>query len=120
MAFHLQAPDHTVPFANKVFRELFGDPEKRKCHDLMHNRSLPCEVCEPFRVFDHGKDEISIWEALNGQTYVTVCTPFTDIDGSPLVLEMALDITEQENAKKQAVQAKEELELSNLKVRQSE
>jgi len=120
MAFHLQAPDHTVPFANKVFRELFGDPEKRKCHDLMHNRSLPCEVCEPFRVFDHGKDEISIWEALNGQTYITVCTPFTDIDGSPLVLEMALDITEQENAKKQAVQAKEELELSNLKVRQSE
>jgi PAS domain-containing protein len=49
-----------------------------------------------------------------------VCTPFTDIDGSPLVLEMALDITEQENAKKQAVQAKEGLELSNLKVRQSE
>ena len=86
----------------------------------MYNRSLPCEVCEPFRVFVHGKDEISIWEALNGQTYITVCTPFTDIDGSPLVLEMALDITEQENAKKQAVQAKEELELSNLKVRQSE
>ena len=120
MAFHLQAPDHTVPFANKVFRELFGDLEKRKCHDLMHNRSQPCEVCQPFRVFDHGKKEISVWEALNGRTYITVCTPFTDVDGSPLILEMALDITEQENAKKQAILAKEELELSNIKVQQCE
>ena len=68
MAFHLQAPDYTVPFANKVFRELFGDPEKKKCHELMHHRSQPCEVCEPFRVFDHGKDEVSVWEALNGRT----------------------------------------------------
>ena len=29
MAFHLQAPDHTVPFANKVFRELLGIRKKR-------------------------------------------------------------------------------------------
>ena len=28
MAFHLQAPDHTVPFANKVFRELFFQIKK--------------------------------------------------------------------------------------------
>ena len=120
MAFHLQAPDYSVPFANKVFRETFGDPQKRKCHDLMHNRTQPCEVCEPFRVFDHGKDETTIWEALSGRTYITVCTPFTDVDGSPLVMEMALDITEQEKAKKDAVQAREELELSNIKVQQSE
>ena len=46
--------------------------------------------------------------------------PFTDVDGSPLILEMALDITEQENAKKQAILAKEELELSNIKVQQCE
>jgi signal transduction histidine kinase/CheY-like chemotaxis protein/HAMP domain-containing protein len=107
MAFHLQAPDYTVPFANKVFRELFGDPQKRKCYDLMHQRMQPCEVCEPFRVFDHKKNETSIWQSQNNRTYITVCTPFTDIDGSPLVMEMALDITEQETAKKEAIQARE-------------
>jgi signal transduction histidine kinase len=107
MAFHLQAPDYTVPFANKVFRELFGDPQKRKCYDLMHQRTQPCEVCEPFRVFDHKNNETSIWQAQNNRTYITVCTPFTDIDGSPLVMEMALDITEQEAAKKEAIQARE-------------
>jgi signal transduction histidine kinase len=110
MAFHLQAPDYTVPFANKVFRDLFGDPQKQKCYGLMHNRSEACEVCEPFRVFDHGRDEISIWEANNNRTYITVCAPFADVDGSPLVMEMALDITEQENAKKEAISAKEEAE----------
>ena len=107
MAFHLQAPDYTVPFANKVFRELFGDPQKRKCYDLMHQRTQPCEVCGPFRVFDHKKYEPTIWRARNNRTYITVCTPFTDIDGSPLVMEMALDITEQEAAKKEAIQARE-------------
>jgi signal transduction histidine kinase/HAMP domain-containing protein len=107
MAFHLQAPDYSVPFANKVFRDLFGDPQKRLCYELMHQRSQPCEVCEPFMVFDHQKNEVSIWQALNDKTYMTVCTPFTDVDGSPLVMEMALDITDQENAKKQALLAQE-------------
>lgn len=110
MAFHLQAPDYSVPFANKVFREQFGDPKKRKCYDLMHDRSQPCEVCDTFKVFDHQKDEVSIWESKDGRTYITVCTPFTDVDGSPLVMEMALDITEQENAKKEAIKAKDEAE----------
>ncbi|MBT5631461.1 MAG: response regulator [Nitrospina sp.] len=113
MAFHLQAPDYTVPFANKVFRERFGAPQKRKCHDLMHKSSLPCEVCTTFKVFDHGKNEVTVWEALDGRTYITVCTPFTDVDGSPLVMEMALDITDQEKAKKDAILAKEEAEKSS-------
>lgn len=113
MAFHLQAPDYTIPFANKVFRERFGSPDKRMCYEIMHNRSQPCEVCTTFKVFDHGKDETSVWEGQDGRDYITVCTPFTDIDGNPLVMEMALDITDQENAKKEAIQAKEEAEKAN-------
>jgi signal transduction histidine kinase/cell division protein FtsB len=107
MAFHLQASDYTVPFANKVFRERFGDPQKKRCHELMHNRSQPCEVCTTFKVFDHGKDEVTVWDAADGRTYITVCAPFADVDDSPLVMEMALDITEQESAKKDAIVAKE-------------
>ncbi len=113
IAFHLQASDYTVPFANKVFREKFGDPQERLCHDLMHKRTQPCEVCTTFKVFDHGENETTIWSAKDGRTYFTVCTPFTDIDGSSLVMEMALDITEQENAKKEAILAKVEAEKSN-------
>lgn len=114
MAFHLQASDYTVPFANKVFRERFGDPQERLCHDLMHNRTQPCEVCTTFKVFDHGKNETSVWDSQDGRSYFTVCTPFTDVDGSPLVMEMALDITELEDAKKAAIRAMEEAKKSNL------
>jgi hypothetical protein len=113
ISFHLQASDYTVPFANKVFRERFGDHHNRLCHEMMHNRTQPCEVCSTFKVFDHGKNETSVWDSQDGRSYITVCTPFTDVDGSPLVLEMALDITDQENAKKVAILAKEEAEKSN-------
>ncbi|MGV7221736.1 MAG: PAS domain-containing sensor histidine kinase [Nitrospinales bacterium] len=105
MAFHLQGPDYTVPFANKRFRELFGEPLNKTCYELMHNRKEPCEVCTTFKVFDSQRDEKSIWTATNGKTFLTVCTPFTDIDGSPLVMEMALDISEQEKAKVEAEKA---------------
>jgi|GEM_PF-1236372 len=105
MSFHLQAPDYSVPFANKEYKKLFGGNSKKKCYEQMHNRNAPCEVCTTFKVFDHGNDESTIWTASNGKTFLTVCTPFTDIDGSPLVMEMALDITDQENAKREAEKA---------------
>lgn len=41
ICFHLQSNDHTVPFANKMFKDRFGDPEKKKCYQLMHNREKP-------------------------------------------------------------------------------
>lgn len=113
MAFHLQAPDYSVPFANKVFRDRFGSSLEKPCYQLMHNRSEPCEVCTTFKVFDHKKNETSVWDAQDGKTYLTVCTPFTDMDGSSLVMEMALDITEQENAKRQAEIAMIEAEKAN-------
>jgi PAS domain S-box-containing protein len=59
MAFHLQAPDYSVPYANKRFRELFGEP-KKACYEIMHNRKEPCEVCTTFKVFDTQRDEKSI------------------------------------------------------------
>ncbi len=104
VALHLQASDYSVPFANKAFRELYGSPNKT-CYEMMHKRNSPCEPCTTFKVFDHKQKETIIWTNPDGRTFLTVCTPFTDIDGSSLVMEMALDITEQENAKKAAEKA---------------
>ena len=114
MAFHLQAQDYSIPFANKVFRERFGEVQNQHCYKLMHDRSEPCEVCTTFKVFDQEKNVNSIWDSQDGKTYLTVCTPFTDMDGSPLVMEMALDITDQENAKRQAQLAMTEAKEANL------
>jgi signal transduction histidine kinase len=111
--FHLQASDYSVPFANKMFRNRFGDPETKPCYALMHKRTQPCETCTPFQIFNTNRTEESVWESFDGRTYLTVVTPFQDLDGTPLVLEMAVDITEQKNAEKALIISKHEAELAN-------
>lgn len=83
MAFHLQASDYSVPYANKVFREWFAPPEKRMCYDLMHQRSKPCDVCTTFKVFETKENVSSVWNALDGRTYLTLCTPLIPISTGP-------------------------------------
>ncbi len=111
--FHLQASDYSVPFANKMFIERFGNPEEKPCYALMHKRTEPCETCTPFQIFNTNRTEESVWEAFDGRTYLTVVTPFQDLDGSPLVLEMAVDITEQKKAEKALEISKNEAEVAH-------
>ena len=99
VCFHLQARDYSVPFANKMFRERFGDPDSEKCYQLMHNRSAPCEPCTTFKSFDSLKTESSIWTSQDGNTYLTVITPFEDLEGTTLLMEMAIDVTSEQKAK---------------------
>jgi len=107
--FHVQAPDYSVPFANKLFRERFGENENLKCYEIMHKRNSPCEKCIPFKIFESQKSETSIWNAFDGKTYLTVMTPFSDINDGPLILEMAIDITKQ-------FKAQEELKKANMQL----
>ena len=113
VCFHLQAPDYSIPFANKMFRERFMEPRQNPCYALMHQRSSPCDTCSTFNVFDTHENVYSVWESPDQNTYLTVCTPFKDIDGSDLVMEMAVDITEQKNSEKELLLAKEEAERSS-------
>ena len=95
VCFHLQKNDHTVPFANKMFKERFGNPEKGKCYELMHNREKPCEPCPTFRSFDTHNTETSIWTSPDEKTYLTVTTPFHGSSKELQLMEMSIDISEQ-------------------------
>ena len=110
VAFHVQAPDYSVPFANKIFQKKFGNAKGRKCYDLMHKRTEPCEECNTFEIFDTGETRQSVWQSFDGETYLTVETPFKDIDGSPLVMEMAVDISQQKRAEDELISAYDLLE----------
>jgi len=110
VCFHLQADDYTVPFANKMFKERFGSNETGLCYEVMHNRSKPCETCSTFKVFDTNKTDSNVWTSLDGKTYLTVVTPFEDVDGSTLVMEMAIDITSEQKAKDDLRQVLDEQE----------
>ena len=58
------------------------------------NRHTPCEGCPSEKVFETGTPQEWEWTSSNERTYRIYDYPFADVDGTPLVLEMGLDITQ--------------------------
>ncbi|OQW94362.1 MAG: hypothetical protein BWK79_06260, partial [Beggiatoa sp. IS2] len=99
---YLQAPDYSIRYANRYFREKFGNPEHRLCYEVLAGRNTPCEQCPTFRIFADPSAP-QTWETTlekhlsDGQTYKIYDYPF--VDGEELlVLEMGFDITELRHA----------------------
>ena len=47
---YLKAPDYSIKFANRFFRERFGEPGGRPCYEVMHGFTAPCEGCRVYEV----------------------------------------------------------------------
>jgi PAS domain S-box-containing protein/putative nucleotidyltransferase with HDIG domain len=109
---YLQASDRSLRFVNRLFREHFGDPENRPCYVTMHGREEPCEVCPAMRVLETGLPEESEWTAANGRSYHLYDYPYKDIDGSSLVMEIGMDITERKKAEESLKESYERLQAS--------
>jgi len=90
--------DYRMPFANRYFRETFKEPEGRRCYDFLFNRSEPCETCETYTVMKTRAPHHWFWTGPNGRDYDIHDFPFTDSDGSSLILVMGIDITERKRA----------------------
>ena len=103
--FCLVAPDLTVPFANLLFRERFGDPQGRTCHELIHGRPTPCEECNLKEILATQKPVEWERSSPEGRTYHIYNYPFADIDGSPMILKLGIDITERKALEAQLLQA---------------
>jgi len=90
----LLTPDYHVAFANRSFREKFGESGGRHCYEYCFGFTAPCDFCETYKVLESGKPHH--WEVTSpdGNTIIDAHDfPFTDTDGSPLILEMDIDIT---------------------------
>jgi signal transduction histidine kinase len=90
--------DYRVPFANRYFRETFGKSQGRRCHEFLFDRAEPCEICETYTVMKTGAPHHWYWTGPNGRHYDIYDFPFTDSDGSLLIIEMGIDITERRKA----------------------
>jgi PAS domain S-box-containing protein len=101
----LLKPDYHVAFANRSFRKKFGEAHGRYCYEYCYNRKEPCEFCQSFEVLKTGKP--LRWEvvALDGTIIDVNDFPFGDSDGSPLILEMDVDITQQRHIEAELRQA---------------
>jgi PAS domain S-box-containing protein len=107
-SIYLQAPDYTIRFANRYFRERFGEPGERLCYELFYGTDKACEQCSTFKVFETKRPQRCEWfQESNGRTYDIYDYPFTDIDGTQLVLELGIDITERKQMEERVAKSEE-------------
>jgi two-component system, cell cycle sensor histidine kinase and response regulator CckA len=90
--------DYHIDFANRSFRDRFGETRDRCCYEYIFGAQAPCGFCETFEVFETGRPHR--WEVTGPDASVldVYAFPFTDVDGSQLVLQMDIDITRQKQA----------------------
>ena len=106
----LLSPDYRVPFANRFFEERFGKSEGRRCYEYLFNRTEPCENCETYKVLKTNTPHHWEWTGPDGRNYDIHDFPFTDVDGSPLIMEVGLDITDRKQAEAELAKHREHLE----------
>jgi len=106
----LLTPDYHVRFANRFFRERFGESGGLRCFEYLFGRNEPCEPCESFTPMKTQASHKWEWTGPDSRNYHVFDFPFADTDGSALILEMGIDVTERK-------QAEEGLKTSSLYAR---
>jgi len=106
----LLTPYYHISFANRSFREKFGESGDRHCYEQCFGRTGPCDFCESYRVLETGRPHH--WEVAgpDGSVIDTYDFPFVDLDGTPLILEMDIDITQQKRTEAELKEYQEHLE----------
>jgi len=106
----LLTPDYRITYMNRFFRERFGDSGGRRCFEYLFDLEAPCESC---RTYDALKNMAPLeWEWLgpDGRVYYIYDFPFTDVDGSTVIMEVGLDVTDRKRVEDELRQHKENLE----------
>jgi len=106
----LLTTDYHVVFANRGFRKKFGESEGRRCYEYCFGLKEPCDFCQSYKVLETGKPHH--WEVTtpDGSVIDAYDFPFTDADGTPMILEMDMDITEQRKTEAELARHREHLE----------
>jgi two-component system, NarL family, sensor histidine kinase UhpB len=106
----LLRPDHRVAFANRSFREKFGQPGDRRCFETRYGRTEPCEDCVTFLPLTTGQPHQREVSFPDDSLMEAFDFPFKDLDGSSLILEMGNDITARRRAEIELKKHREHLE----------
>jgi PAS domain S-box-containing protein len=109
----LMTPDHRFSFVNKEFKRRFGDPLAHYCYKHLFNIDEPCEICNTYDALNTNNCVLWQWTGPDGCTYDITDFPFTDSDGSQLILEIGTDITKVKQAEEDRI-AREVAEKANF------
>ncbi len=106
----VQMPDYTIRYANRVFRDLFGNPEAMTCYEVLKGERVPCEICPTREIFRTGVPQHRDWGVIKDKTYAIYEYPYRDLEDSPAVLKLGIDITDRKNMETELIRARDELE----------
>ena len=105
----LIAPDYSIRFANKFFKEEFGQLDMTSILRPESNHDEPAGICPSSDIFYTQFLAVWEWECPgNNKIYRIYAYPFQDLDGTTLILELGIDITQSKRAQ-EALRASEEL-----------
>lgn len=98
---NLKGPDFLIRYANRRFREFFGEWRGKHCFEVFASRSEPCEGCPAAQVFQTGVpcDEYEFADTQRRRFFQMYHYLLPGERGARLVLSMGVDIT----GRKQAV-----------------
>lgn len=103
--------NYYAPFINRFFRERFGESGGRRCFEWLFERTEPCENCETYTVLKTNAPHRWDWTGPDGRNYDVFDFPFTDTDGSSLILEVGIDVTELKQAQEEICRANTMLQM---------
>jgi PAS domain S-box-containing protein len=113
----LLTPDYQIAFANRSFRDKFGETNHQRCHEHCFSLTKPCSFCESYNVLKTGRPHH--WEVTmpNGNVIDVFDFPFIDTDGSKMILEMQTDISDLRRGEKKLQDAQRDLETRAAQLR---
>ncbi len=113
VCLHALDQDRSIRFANRNFRERFGDPDSPECRAVFENRTAFDGGSSLLNAFAAANRESLVWKGPDGSVFLSLQSEFLDLDGSPLNLETSIDMTRQIEAEEQLREYAQKLERSN-------
>ena len=104
--------DHHIAFANRSFREKFGESKGRHCYESCFCSSVPCEFCEAYKVLETGTPHTWEVKLADGATAIEAqaISRLPMWDAMLMILKMDIDITERRRAEAELQQHRDHLE----------
>ncbi len=96
-----------IRYTNRIFRQFFGRPGTLRCHELLRGHVSTCPQCPPLEAFRDNEPRQWVWKHSSGKSYQAFARTMTDVDLSPVVMVLGLDVTARVEAEEGLRQAQE-------------
>ncbi len=106
--------DYTIRFMNDSFKKLYGDQTGRKCYEVFHNSTSPCDLCAIEEIINK-KKECVCYNSIDGEgrEYEVTAAPLI-LKNEALVVEICRDVTERNRLRKKLFQSDKMITIGQL------